>query len=725
MLAGVNTIQTDGFTDWVEDFKGAALGDAWAAASWLSAGLPTLLPDDMASVEYLGEVGAVRDALADFDTSKAYMVELYVMPWMAAHWGTYKIFMRMNDATPVATTDGAVAELTMTGEDGSFNGSLKVYVAGGLTEYAFTGGLAGQADAGWFRVLVNANNVKCYWNGTLLLNQNIAAPAGKRIGFGLYCTEDGGLCLTDEFRVQYYVTTEIRSYRKLLLASAGGKLYRETFYGTMEEVASALTLASDRQLQAADRGGKLYIADYGNPKAEGTDGVIDVTGLELTSATYPDFTAPGIDIDTNTDVCVIYNAAGGTVADTVAIASVVAGVVTLAKSVGTTGTCHFRIWRGPKIYDPDANTLALWLATAGKGQIPSGCPMVATWRDRLVLAGGIVGPHVWYMARQGDPLDWDYGADADDGGRAVGGTDSDAGQVGEPITSLMPHSDDYLLMGGANSQWLMRGDPATGGQIDNLSRVAGTLGAAAWCLGPNGELVTLTKDGLYMFPPGGSAYPVSVSREKLPVELRDINPAHYTVSMAYDMRDRGVHLFLTPADAKGNLHWWLDWSGKTFWPLSLQGNHEPTAVYRYDAQGGEDSLVLLGGRDGYIRAFGDENETDEGYEVESWVKIGPIRMGGDDISDGLLMELIGTLALESGGVDWRVLAAPTASGCVEASARAEGTWVSSANGGRNFIARPTVRDGCFLLLLENAEKRRWALEGITAVLQRAGRQRLP
>jgi len=47
-----------------------------------------------------------------------------------------------------------------------------------------------------------------------------------------------------------------------------------------------------------------------------------------------------------------------------------------------------------------------------RADIASGDKNVSWWVDgqtiRLVLAGAAPAPHVWYMSRQNDELDWDY-----------------------------------------------------------------------------------------------------------------------------------------------------------------------------------------------------------------------------------------------------------------------------------------------------------------------------
>jgi hypothetical protein len=484
MLGAVSYIVSDGLTYWEDSFNGSALDANWAVANWGTYVLPTIFPNDYADAAYNTQVGAVRTALSGLDTAQAYQLDLFVVPYMGSHHGKYQIFGRMNDTTPVATTDGFVVELVHTGSTGAYTATLKTYAAGVETAYTLTAGNAGRAEAGWLSVLYTPGtpNVKVYWLGTLVGNQNVTlgAGAGNRFGFGMECTVAGGVALADSFRVQYKTNTKAQSHRRLLVASAGGLLYKEDYYNTLAAVSSNLTLASDRLLRSCEYLQKLYIADNANPRLTGTaDGV---AGTTFDDANIADWTTYGI--DPHDDVVVITNGTGSVVNGTYTIASVASGAVTLNSAAGT-GTCSFRIERAPKVYDPAAGTLTLWSATTG--QVPTGCPLICTYRSRLVLAGHPAAPHAWYMSRTADALDFDYSADDTDGGRAVAGTQIDGGQIGQPITALIPHSDDYLLIGCLSSLWIVRGDPAMGGSIDNLSHSIGVVSAAAWCAGPAGE----------------------------------------------------------------------------------------------------------------------------------------------------------------------------------------------------------------------------------------------
>lgn len=711
MLSQLPIVNVQGYLMWADYFTGSSLASLWGTAAW-EAHKPRILPDDLASVSYDETAAAVRDALTPWDESQAYMLELYVLPFADAHCGSYDLFFRMNDASPDYATNGARARLTL-GATGAYSGTLSVVVGGVTTNYAFTGGTDGVAMPGYFRVLVSGNNVTCYWNGHTLKAQTISAPAGKRFGFGMACTTEGGLCLASEFRIQYVATALKETQQTRVVASAGGKLYSDSYDGVLAEVSATPTIASDRLILARPRCQKLYIADHGEPKARGTDGV--AAGADLDAPSVSDWSALGI---VKTDDLLIIRDGTGTVVDGVyGISTVAAGKITASSSIGT-GNCSYRIERGPKVYDPIAATLTLWTATGGKGNVPVGCPLIELYRDRLLLAGHPTFPHLWYLSRAGDPLDWDYGAD--DVGRAVAGTLEQAGGIGDAIMAVAAHGDDWCLFGTRSSLWLMRGDPNTGGQLDALSRTVGIISRGAWCYGPEGQVVILSREGLYLVSPGNALTPLS--REYLPDELTDINTDIVTPLLRWDAHDFGVHIYLTGATATNTRHWWMDWNSRRFWPVTLQGDHEPTAIGDVPSAKAIGSDVLLGGRDGYVRRFSRTAEHDDGTAFSSLVQYGPLRTGGDDYSDGKVVEQVATLARNSGPVAWQLRGAAAPEDTQDVTAQASGTWSIA---GRNRPDYPHMRAPWVALELSaGASRRAWAVESLTTIVERCGKQRV-
>jgi hypothetical protein len=666
----------------------------------------------------VADAAIVRDTLP-IDTSAVYTVEALLIPWNGEFHGTYSIFIRLDDTTPAIGTDGVEIKLTMTGSGGVYTGTATSNV-GGVADttgsgspYTMTGGTlsGGVARPVWLIAQVTGDAVVVTLDGTTILTQSFdGAQNGVGVGLGMECTEAGGLNLCNVFRVQYTTTGTATPLRSMLVASVGGDIYNETRYGRMTVVSSSLTVRDDVSLGAAQSGQKLYVADYGDLRATGTDGV--VSGSTLDSATYADWTTLGI--LTNDDVCVISNGTGAVTDQTYKISNVAANVITLASAPGD-GTCTFRIERAPKVYDPIAGTISIMTATAG--QVPTGCPLICRHLDRIFLAGAEIAPGVWYAAHVGDELDWDYADTTSQ--RAVAGTASDAGVPARAITALAPHSDDYLIIACQNSLWRLRGDPAFGGSLDNLSQAVGIVGMNAWCFGPAGELIFLSLDGIYILPPGGDSKPISMSREVLPQELLNFDPDITTINLEYDIQGRGVNIFLTPDSSNERIHWWFDWERKTFWPITLASDHEPTATCQLQATAIEDSGVILGGRDGKLRRFSDHSETDCGTAFTTYVDIGPVPLAGDGIA-GTLISLDATIAEDCGDVTWNIYPALTFEATAGASSFATGTWAPGLNG----TVHCGGRGQAFLLKLTGESGRKWSLEQIIATARESGLRRV-
>lgn len=714
LISQVRAAFTDGLRSWWDTFEGSTLAAHWVQASWLTSkpGIATSMSAVFSMT--VQEAGVVRTDLDPFDTTQAYEVSILIEPYGAAHNGTYSVFLRMHDTTPVVTTDGVLVEFTITGSTGVYTGNLKSYASSVETVYAMTGGTDGYAAAGWLRILVVANTISVYWRGTLLKSQAVSAHTGTRFGFGMNTTVAGGTCLVNAFRIQYRTGQTEQRLRDRLVASANGEFWRSTYDGTLEKLTTNLTLNSDRRLNAADRVQKLYIADYGEPKVYGSDGARGTANNKLDAASVSDWST--LTIDTDDDVVVISNATGDIVDGTYAISAVAAGEITLGSNfaTGAAGTCSYRIERGPKVYDPVADTLALYTATTA-GQVPTGCPLVCRWRDRIVLAGHVANPHQWYMSRSGDQLDWDYSLDVEDVTRPVSGQNSDAGTPGEPLTALMPFNDDYLLMGCKSSLWLLRGDPATMvASLDRLHDRVGVIGANAWCKGGVGEIYFLSTYGVFVCRPGDRPYPENISREKLPNDLTNLDDT-LQIEMAFDPRNKGLHIYIVGTTATGRTHWFYSFDTDSWWPVSVPDAYEPTALFGTDVN--SKPVVLLGGRDGYIRQFDYAHSTDQGTAITNYVVYGPVRLGRDHFRTGVIRELAATLGKNSGDVSWQVMTGDAAESCLDATVVASGTWA----GGRNHNVRPHRRGVACALKLSGSGTEHWTIEIIGIRIEQTGK----
>lgn len=713
MLAEVSVVPNDLLRSWTDEFLGETLGDDWEAASWISSSLPSVIDQWEGSIAFDGSAGAVMKTFS-YDTTEDYLLEVYIAPWMGQYWGnTHYLFARMDETTP-SNDAGVVAELTITGTSGTVSGYLRDG-DGSITSTAFNsvGNLGNKA--GWFKMLVSGNNVKCYWQGSLLVDKDVHAADGTRFGFGLQANGDGNAAIADAFRIQYRATSDQGEtlYKNYICASAGGSLYRDTYEGQLSAVSTGLTLASDRTLQAADINQKLYIGDNGfrvdsDLAAVATDGVsLTATGITDWSATYG--------VTAADDVVTITNALGEVQDGVYRIASVSGATITLNESAGGAGACSVRVERGTKVYDPIANTLSLLWASEGNGVVQPGCPLLCHYRDRLVMAAPDGAPQAWFMSRAGDPADWDYFLE--DAGAAASSTSSPFGSIGYPITALVPFRDDFLVIASARTLHVLAGDPTYGGTYNQLDATVGIVSKHAWCHGPDGRMIFLSHDGLYSLAASPQARPEQLSREPLPRELLRSDATRFEVCLGYDMRDRGVHIFLTPKNKGSTTHYFFEWSTSGFWPVSIPGDYEPFVSLPYSAHEAGGGL-LLGCRDGYLRRFDPLMETDDGTEILSHILYGPIRLSGNDYETGQFLELSSAMAQYSQDVTWELRVADSHEELLRSSAIATGTW---SGGELQAKERPRSRGGSCSLRLSGTGA--WAIDRITASISASGTHR--
>lgn len=386
--------------------------------------------------------------------------------------------------------------------------------------------------------------------------------------------------------------------------------------------------------------------------------------------------------------------------------------------------------RKPKIWDPIAHTVSDWATAVTAGTLPLGCSIAVLHLDRIFLGGDVRFPHTIYASRQSDPLDWDFSA-TDQGGAFATNTGK-PGQIGEPVTALVPHGNNCMVIFCVGSTWLMRGDPKVVGQVINLDSKVGCIDRFAWCHAPanadgSGPRLTafLSHDGLYVVPAGCEMdnAPQKFSRLRLPEELIGVDPSVYQVSMQFDIRAQGIYLFITHKTAGTSTHWFIDWVTRGIFPITIPSNFEPFAVHHRRKFNTQDSTVALGCRDGYVRYYDHDQLTDDGTAFDSHVDFGPLWAGEQGFDEGVLCSIGGTLAKDSGDVILEVRSGSTPEEAYNALPRYRVLW---SHDQLNATHYPRIRGGAFFVRLRNAESgRRWALDGALRVeMERQGRLQL-
>ncbi len=383
---------------------------------------------------------------------------------------------------------------------------------------------------------------------------------------------------------------------------------------------------------------------------------------------------------------------------------------------------------GYKVLTASSTALAAWTPSAGALPVGSadaaaGATLIALYRGRIVLSGLFEEPHNWFMSRAGDPLDWDTGGTVN-ATMPVVGNNSDAGLLGDVITALIPYSDDLLIFGGAQSLWVLRGDPAAGGVIDNISYQIGVAGSEAYAWDPFGTLYFYGSGSLWRMA-GGLGVPESLTDSRLAATFDALDPTAYQITLVWDTKEDGLHIYLIPSDraqpGTAPVHWFWDRRTDSFWQDQFPVGMGPSAVHYFPADDPDDRAVLLGGYDSYIRRALRTTTSDDGTVIGSYVDFTPI-IGAGDLAQVRLIELAPILGADSDDVTLKVYAGDSAEAVVGA---ATPLFTRTLVGGRNGSVRNRIVGNALRIRLQNeaAAAAAWSLDSMTGVVEIGGKVR--
>ena len=365
------------------------------------------------------------------------------------------------------------------------------------------------------------------------------------------------------------------------------------------------------------------------------------------------------------------------------------------------------------------------------GTVPTNCHLICNWRGRIVLAGDTNNPQNWYMSCPPGTYfntvtstlvvippgaDWDYSQT--DSAAAVAGNLAHSGQIGEPVTALIPFSDDYLKFGCSHSLWMAQGDPADGGTITCVSLTSGIVGKDAWVVDPAGTLWFVATGGLFQVRPAWEFYrpPEPMSQQQLNQSFTGLNPSVETTMLIHDPDLLYLHIFVNPVSGVAGTHMTVDMRSiqeppAGFWPQQFAANCGPTASCLYFSDGNPNNrAVVLGGNDGYLRTWQDQAFDDDGSPISASVTIGPFAPVPDEaaVLTGITIDM-GEFPVQYSSTVWNanaiIAAGPDAYSVTEALPNSQNphpsVTVIMPMDRRQKVFRQRLRGGWFSLALQN------------------------
>lgn len=377
---------------------------------------------------------------------------------------------------------------------------------------------------------------------------------------------------------------------------------------------------------------------------------------------------------------------------------------------------NYRVWTASN------NTVTAW--TPDDGTLPTsgtdGCRYIALYRGRIVLSGLVSDPHNWFMTEAGDPLDIDYGG-TPSAILPVAGNNTNAGLCPDIVTCLAPYTDDLLFIGGDHTLWLMRGDPASGGRLDNISFQTGISGPDAFTFDPNGIIYWYGSGGLWRMSADG--VPESLSKNRMDKTFSAIDLTTNTVQLAWDNVRHGLHIFIVPNTERATTHYFWDQRTDSFWPIGYPNAKGPTRTFAFDGDQPDDNALLLGGWDGYIRQIDPSTLNDDGTAISSHIVYPPVSEGGST-KNTLINSLTAVLDTNSDDVVLTTYAEDTIQKTIEATTI---RYARTLSAGRTRILNRVAGNAIKIVLSNKIDLKTWAIESLVvnvAVTGRTGKNQI-
>ena len=381
---------------------------------------------------------------------------------------------------------------------------------------------------------------------------------------------------------------------------AAGEMTELTTTGEAIDTSDQLNIFEAFQKVFVVNGAKLYVADFVNTKIVDADGFTNKPARgDLVYQAGTDAAVMVVDYIHGTDTVMYGYVISGTFEVTTAITSAVGGGgnVIFPSPAAPVSNPHWYAWTP---YDNDTTTY---------GSMPAKAYLGCLYRGRNVLAGNPAYPHQWYMSKIGDPWNWVYAST--DPLTAAAGNAADAGETGDIVRALIPYKDDYLIFGCASTIWVLTGDPAGGGKIDEVDLTVGMFGANSWCFDGDGNLYFWGTAGIYKTPLGFRNIE-NLTEISLPDLISDegADPSSHRITMAYDRKRHGILICITKLSDGDNSNYFYDLKLKGFFPEDYPNECGPYSLFYYAANNTNYTDLLVGCKDGYIRKFDDTAKDD-------------------------------------------------------------------------------------------------------------------
>lgn len=353
-----------------------------------------------------------------------------------------------------------------------------------------------------------------------------------------------------------------------------------------------------------------------------------------------------------------------------------------------------------------------WVPTAGTlpGQTSEGqttANYLFVWGESIGLYGDRDAPNRIYLSAIGDAGNWNTASQIY--GRAL------VINLPEPVVSVQALSNQVLLIVCTRSVKVLLGDPRLGSaELRDVSATLGGTGAQSLAVRlTNGRNLLHTAQGVQLVGVDGLV-PLSYPVLRAPLKIAVASASDYIVQITHEPQNSLVFVFLThrtdsTLDRMVVYHelvggydammggWVVD---------AYQEDAGPMASCTWQGR------AVLGGRDGQLRWFTDEEDLDDGTEaIPNAVPLRLIDADGLE-NDVVLHRIMVLLDSSSGPINVRVYGGANPQAAYQPTTRTLRCQFEATQTTPPIV--PRVRDGALVAVLSSASDEPWAIQALDA-----------
>ena len=365
------------------------------------------------------------------------------------------------------------------------------------------------------------------------------------------------------------------------------------------------------------------------------------------------------------------------------------------------------------------------------GIMPDGGSNIGVLCFGRIFLNSMSNPHQWFCTRINYPLDFDS-SQTDVAAATSSQNTPKAGLVGSPIVAMVSYKDHYLVFGCSSEVYIMRSDPVMGGVNTPVSKETGFFSPTSWCWDDQNNLYFMGIDGIYRLSSDAivnASPPENITKERVPKLISSIGLNRRTdrVAMAYDKQRYGIEVSVTQKDGAWSTVFWIDLRTGGLFPDSFPTDQSPASMMYFDSYKTSERGLLLGGYDGYIRKFDEDQKDDEGSNaIDSWFTIGPFVDDKDTRNKVSTSETSLTLGEDTDGITVSLYRAESADELVDnviAGSTPAATKTLTGDGLKSSIRDRVTGRAIAMKYGNNTASQGFSIESINTNLKQYGKEK--